>query len=111
MSRDILIDENSAWDWNSGDLINKPLIIYGIDEEIDEVEVESIVDIWVKAVEFEEGMASTNHRPQRTRVRPTRLQVYELTADDEVMPNGEVAHFSLLANAKPINYIEVLKNT
>lgn len=31
--RDIVIDENSAWDWNSGDVTNKPLVSYGFDEE------------------------------------------------------------------------------
>lgn len=28
MSRDIIIDDNSAWDWNSADPIDKPLMSY-----------------------------------------------------------------------------------
>ncbi|KAI5386886.1 hypothetical protein KIW84_073145 [Lathyrus oleraceus] len=54
-------------DWNSGDPINKPLMSYGIDEEIDKVEVQANVDIPVKVVadipditEVEEGMSSTS---------------------------------------------------
>ena len=33
MSRDIMIDENSVWGWNSCDATNKPLMSYGFDEE------------------------------------------------------------------------------
>ena len=32
-----MIDENSAWDWNSNDTINNLLMSYGFDEEIDKV--------------------------------------------------------------------------
>lgn len=96
MSRDIVIDENSSWDWNSGDAINKPLMSYGINEETDEVKVETVDDI-PDTVKVEQGQASTIQRPQRTRVLQTRLQDYEMVGDDEVITNGELIHFALLA--------------
>lgn len=30
MNRDIVIDENSSWDWSSGDAITNPLMRYGV---------------------------------------------------------------------------------
>ncbi|XP_050909629.1 uncharacterized protein LOC127123453 [Lathyrus oleraceus] len=79
-SRDIVIDENSAWDWNSSNAIDKPLMSYNFDKASQDVEVEDIVyiRIEVKAViniintfKFEEVMASTSQRPQRTKASPT----------------------------------------
>lgn len=61
-------------------------------------------------VKVEDGVASTRQRPQSTRVRPTRLQYYEVTGDDEVTSNGELVHFSLLTDVEPINYSKALKN-
>ncbi|KAI5414604.1 hypothetical protein KIW84_040186 [Lathyrus oleraceus] len=49
--------------------------------------------------QVEDGVTSTSQRPQRTRVRPTRLQDYEVTDDDVVTPDGEFAHFALLIGA------------
>lgn len=76
MIRDIVIDENSAWDWNSGDATNNPLISYDFDEESCEHEEILLNNIPV-TVEVEaknrEGVASTSQRPQRTRVLPARL--------------------------------------
>ena len=54
-------------------------------------------------------MAETSQIPQRNRVLPTRLHDYEVVGDDEVTPDGELVHFSLLAGAEPINYSEALK--
>ena len=106
LTRDIVIDESFAWDYNSSNSINKSLMSFDFDEETDEVVIEGIVE---NPVEVEEGVASTNQRPQRTRVRPIRLQDYEVTGDDEVIPDGELVHFSLLAGVEPINYSEALK--
>ncbi|KAI5447187.1 hypothetical protein KIW84_014876 [Lathyrus oleraceus] len=88
-------------------------------EESNDVEVEEIVDISVKVdvitnmpdtVEVEDGIASTSKWPQRTRSHSAKLQDYEVTADDEVTPNGESVHFSLLVGDEPINYSEALNN-
>ncbi|KAI5411740.1 hypothetical protein KIW84_056710 [Lathyrus oleraceus] len=80
---------------NYGDPINKPLMSYDVDEEADKVEVEAIADIPVEVIgdipdtiKVEKGMASTSQRPQRNKVRPLRLQDYEVTSDDEVKPDG-----------------------
>ncbi|KAI5405338.1 hypothetical protein KIW84_052203 [Lathyrus oleraceus] len=79
---------------------------YYFDEESNDVEVEDIFDIRVEVeaiadmtdtVEVEDGVASTSQRPQITRSLPTRLQDYKVTGDDEVTPDGELVHFSLLA--------------
>ena len=43
MSRDMVIDENSAWDWNISDATNKPLMSYEVDEESSEHE-KTLVD-------------------------------------------------------------------
>lgn len=71
MSRDIVIDENSTWDQNSGEATNKPLMGYGIEEETNEVEVKDIVEILdivdIKA-NSREGVVGTSQRPQITRV-------------------------------------------
>ena len=45
ISRDIMIDENSAWDWNSNNAIDKPLMSYDFDEASNYVEVKDIIDI------------------------------------------------------------------
>ncbi|KAI5415903.1 hypothetical protein KIW84_041077 [Lathyrus oleraceus] len=96
---------------------NKPLVSYCINKETNEVEVEAISDIPVKVaadipdtIEVEEGMANTSQRPQITRVRPIRLQDHEVTGEDEVTPDGELAHFSLLVSVDPINYSEALND-
>jgi hypothetical protein len=82
MTRDIVIDENSTGGWNSGDPIQKPLIIYDFDEANNDVKVEDIIDIPVKVeetidlldtVEIEDGVASNNQRPKITRAHPIRL--------------------------------------
>lgn len=76
MSQDIVIDENSAWDWNSGGATNKPLMSYGFDEESCEYEEIPVNDVPV-IVEVEannrEGVARISQRPQKTRVLPVRL--------------------------------------
>ncbi|KAI5394711.1 hypothetical protein KIW84_061367 [Lathyrus oleraceus] len=106
MSRDIVIDENSVWDCNSSDTIDKPLESYDFDEASSNVEVKDIVDILVEVeaatdmpdiVEVEDCVTSTSQRAQRTRVHPVRLQDYEVIGDDEVTPNGELVYLSLLA--------------
>lgn len=61
-------------------------------------------------VEVEDGVASTSRILQRTKVRQTRLQDYEVTGGDEVTPGGELVHLSLFAGAEPINYNEALNN-
>lgn len=116
--RDVVINENSFWDWNS-DTIDKPLMRCDFKEVSNDVEVEEIVDISVKVdvitnmpdtVEVKDGIASTSKRPQITRFHSTRLQDYEVTGDDEVTPYGESVHFSLHAGDEPINYSEALNN-
>jgi hypothetical protein len=111
--RDVVIDENSAWDWNSSNAIDKPLMIYDFDEASNDVEVEDIVDIQFKVevvtdmpdiIKVEDSVTSTSQRPQRTRSHPTRLQDYEVTGDDEVTPDGELVNFALLVGAESINY-------
>lgn len=76
MSRDIMIDENYAWDLNSSEAINKPLMGYGVDEETNEVEVEDVAEI-LDIVDIEansqEGVVGMSQRPKRTRVLPSRL--------------------------------------
>ena len=85
------------------------------DRETDEVEVEGIaenpVEVEVEAVAdipVEEVVAETSQRPQRNRVPPKRLHDYEVVGDDEVTPDGELVHFSLLASVEPINHNEAL---
>lgn len=67
MSQDIVIDENSTWDWNFGDTVDKPLKSNGFDKEIDkveemadiprEVDVEEVVHI-IDTIEVKERVAS-----------------------------------------------------
>jgi hypothetical protein len=119
MSRDIVIDENSAWDWNSSNVINKPLMTYDFSEASNDVEVKYIVDIPVEVevvadipdtVEVREVMARRSQRPQRTKAPSARFQDYEVVGDDEVITDGVLVHFASLASDEPINSIEALKN-
>ncbi|XP_050875176.1 uncharacterized protein LOC127078793 [Lathyrus oleraceus] len=119
MSRDIVIDENFAWDWNFGDPVDKLLMSYDFDEASSDVEVKDIVNIPVEVrvvddipdiVEVKNGVSSTSQRPQRTRARPTRLQDYKVTDDDKVTRDGELVHFALLADGESINYSEALND-
>lgn len=107
MSRDIMIDEISVWDWNSGDAINKPLMSYDIDEETDEFEATTDIP---DTFEVEDGVANTIKIPQRNRVLPTRLQDCEVVGDDEVTPDEVLVHFASFADAETINYNEGLKD-
>ena len=118
--RDIVINENSAWDWNSSNSIKKSLMNFDFDEETNEVEVEGIVKNPVEVeeeavadtpvtVEVEEVVDETSQRPQRNRVLPTKLHDYEVMGDDEITPDGELVHFALLAGVEPINHTEALK--
>ena len=66
MSRDIVIDKYYAWDWNSSDVIHKPLMSQDFDEASNDVEVEAVPDM-PDTVEVEDGVAITSQRPQRTR--------------------------------------------
>ncbi|KAI5401720.1 hypothetical protein KIW84_066260 [Lathyrus oleraceus] len=99
--------------------IDKPFMSCDFDEASNNVEVEDIINIPVKFVvvsdmleteEVKDGVASTSQRPQRTRDRPVRLQDYEVIGDDEVTPDGELVHFSLLTGVKSINYSEALND-
>lgn len=90
---------------------------YDFEEASNDIEVEDIVNILIEVeavadmpntVEVEDGVAS--QRPQRTRVCPTRLQYCIVTGDDEVTPDGELIHFSLIVGAEQINYSEVLND-
>lgn len=80
MIRDIVIDENLAWNCNLVYAINKPFRSYVFDESLNEVKVKQIIDILVEVqaiseipytIEVEEGVAITSQRPQRTNVQPT----------------------------------------
>ncbi|XP_058746106.1 uncharacterized protein LOC131618977 [Vicia villosa] len=119
LSRDIVVDEDYTWDWNSSNSVNKPLMSSNFNEETTEVEVDEIFKTLVEVeavanthdtVEVKEGVADTSQRPQRTRILPARLQEYEVTGDDKVTSDGELVHFSLLAGDEPINYNEALKS-
>ncbi|KAI5394794.1 hypothetical protein KIW84_061418 [Lathyrus oleraceus] len=81
---------------NSDDVTNKPLMSYGIDKETDELKVEAVVDI-PDTIEVEEGVASIGQIPHRTRVLPVRLQDYEVVGNNELTPDGDLVHFSVLA--------------
>ncbi|XP_050916662.1 uncharacterized protein LOC127131803 [Lathyrus oleraceus] len=116
ISRYIVIDEKFAWDWNSSNAIDKPLMSYDFDEASNDVKVEDIIDIPVEVevvadipdtVKVGEVMTSTSQKPQRTQVRLVRLQDYEVVGDDEVTTDGELVHFSLLAGGESINYMRL----
>ncbi|XP_058784535.1 uncharacterized protein LOC131659343 [Vicia villosa] len=103
LCRDIVVVENSAWDWNLSNSINKSFMSSDFEEATAEFEVSAIFDtpVEVEAVsnildtaKVEEGVAATSQRPQRTRILPARLQDYEVDGDDEVTPDGEIVHFA-----------------
>ncbi|XP_050915342.1 uncharacterized protein LOC127130362 [Lathyrus oleraceus] len=48
MSRDIVIDENYSWEWNSSNAIDKPLMSYDFVKANNDVEVKDVVDIPIK---------------------------------------------------------------
>ena len=67
-----MIDEHYAWDCNSSNAIDKPLMSYDYDEESNDVVVEDVVDIKVEVkvvadipdtFEIGEVMTSTSQRP------------------------------------------------
>lgn len=49
-------------------------------------------------------------RSSRERQLPQRLNDFELIADDVVNSEGELIHFALLAESKPVSLEETMKN-
>lgn len=84
---------------------------YGINEASSEHKEIPVIDIpfTIKA-NTKEGVASTSQIPHRTRALLVRLQDYGVVGDDEVTPDIDLVHLSLLVSDEPINYSEALKD-
>lgn len=77
ISRDIIIDENEAWNWTSNNTTTKPLLNPSLEEEqgdSDDASPKNII----------ENAPKVNLRPQRITMPLSRLQYCEVITDNEV---------------------------
>lgn len=99
VNRDVLIDESKSWDWTTTTTDNtKRNVIMHFDN----------ADIEVKIVE------STNiqlRRSHRERQAPQALRDYEVYFDTTINAEGELVHFSLLAESKLVSQEEFSRST
>lgn len=95
ISRDIIIDENEAWNWTSNNTSSKPLLNSELEEESKEEEDDILADL-------HEDVLVVIHRPQRNGILQARLQDYEVIAENEVIEDGDLVHF-VLKNEALIN--------
>jgi len=106
ISRDVIVNETEKWKWESEPEYSsefKQSYIYP--DSSDESEGEEDHDVIEN--DLEEVIAPT--RPQRNRQTPARLNDCEVISDNAVNEEGDLTHFALLADSKPINFKEAIK--
>lgn len=105
-SRDVVVMENEAWDWKNSDKSTDATPVSfetGLDIETEAVEVPNTTE--ESYDEEPPGLVRT----QRHMQLPRRFNDCEIVADDEVVNEGELIHFTILADSKPIDYKVALK--
>ena len=55
-------------------------------------------------------IATTMERRRRQQRQPVHIQDYEVNLDDEVDDNGELVHFALLADSKPVRLANAIQH-
>lgn len=71
----------------------------------DESEEEDVIPY-----DLHENVHVVTQRPRRTKIFPARLEDCDVITCNKVTEDGDLIHFSLLADAKPINHNETLKS-
>lgn len=107
-SGDVVIDESKTWNWDE----------YGerSGEKVTVIELETAQGIYEQvetpiAVEPElPGAAGPVRRLERDRQRSFRLDGYDLLPDSAITAEGDLIHFTLLVEAKPMSLEQPLKH-
>ena len=94
LGRNVKIDETRSWDWNETQTEGCNKMLIGSEDENDRSET---------CVETE--------RHQRTRKPPLRLNDFEVTHDSEVTAEGDLVHFSLIAEAEPVTFDQAIQES
>ena len=112
ISRDVVADEHNEWKWNDVTKTEKQSILDMSDDEYVDDNAQEIVDEieLVQPEETEDDTAETSRRPVRQKQIPARLNDYEIMTDSAVNDEGDVVHFTLLAEIEPVNFEEAVKN-
>lgn len=99
ISRDVKVLEEEYWDWNSNEcsVYEKNVIIENKKESDELLTNEEVIS---EEVSYEEP--TTIARPQRNKQMLRRLQDCQVTGDDEIGSDGELVHFAMLVDTKPL---------
>ncbi|KAK2352556.1 putative mitochondrial protein [Trifolium repens] len=98
ISRDVVVDEKSQWQWNSE--ANKNIAVQ-LDDVIHDGE-----DTHQPAVDLTQG----ERRSTRQRFPSVRLIDHEITTDDVVNDDGDIVHLAFMADCEPINWQDAIAN-
>jgi hypothetical protein len=96
ISRDVVVDEKSQWQWNSE--ANKNIAV-----QLDDV-MQDDDDTHQPEIDLTQG----ERRSTRQRFPSVRLIDHEVTADDAVNADGDIVHLAFMANCEPINWQEAI---
>jgi len=110
ISRDVLVNENEAWNWETTTEIrnvNSHIFTKSDQSEASDEDMEETENV----VKNEDDQATQPIiRPQRNRQAPSRFEDYELFPNRAVNDEGEHIHFVLLVDVEPLNYKEAMQN-
>ncbi|KAK2443673.1 putative mitochondrial protein [Trifolium repens] len=121
MSRDVKVVESEFWDWENAkeSSIDHSHILTDVDimdwpNSDGDTNENGGNDVLPDSDEESEGVATPpviRQLPQRNRQLPSRLANCELLTDSAVNNEGELLHFSLLADAEPVNIKDALQSS
>ncbi|XP_026441683.1 uncharacterized protein LOC113340837 [Papaver somniferum] len=101
ISRDVIFDESSQWDWNSTEdnIVSEEQGIVTLQDIVPEVTTPTTV----METETQQQEEEESTRLVRNRVAPIRLEDYVVTRDDE---DEDLINFPLFGDSDPINFEE-----
>ena len=101
ISRDVVVDEEEAWNWSEDETGSKQKIMEYLEEE------GTVTDVVTN--EADQHIEPQPHRGTRQRRQPISLVDFEVYSDDAITSDGDLVHFALIAEAEPVGYEEAMK--
>ncbi|XP_073222583.1 uncharacterized protein [Cicer arietinum] len=106
ISMDILIDESKGWDWKMSEASSSS----PANPDIPASSISQASSAEIVRIDEDQPVGTTSQqvfepmrRSERARQHSVGLQPYEVTSDSTINPDGELTHFALLAESKPVN--------
>jgi len=114
ISRDVTFVEDEEWEWNATtEMDSKKQYIYVLNDDMEDgvsLEAPAVQPEAVIQPEVATAIVIMMERPRRQQGQPVHLQDCEVNLEDEVDDNGDLIHFSFLADSKPVRLEDAIQH-